>query len=63
MAETQASQVRAGTACRQRTAGGDILAQPARPMAEPEHDMPMMQEVVRTVYLGRRGRGLLRQAA
>jgi hypothetical protein len=33
----------------------DILAQPAQPMAAPEHDMPMMQEVVRTVYLGRRG--------
>jgi hypothetical protein len=24
-------------------------------MAEPEHDMPMMQEVARTVYLHRRG--------
>jgi len=35
----------------------DILAQPAQPMAAPEHDMPMMQEAVRTVYLGRRGRG------
>jgi hypothetical protein len=33
----------------------DILAQPAQPMAAPEHDMPMMQEVVRTVYLDRRG--------
>ena len=41
----------------------DILAQPAQPLVAPEHDMPMMQEVVRTVYLGRRGRGLLRQAA
>jgi hypothetical protein len=33
----------------------DILAQPVWPMAEPEHDMPMMQEVARTVYLHRRG--------
>jgi hypothetical protein len=33
----------------------DILAQPAQPLVAPEHDMPMMQEVVRTVYLGRRG--------
>ena len=41
----------------------DILAQPAQPLVAPEHDMPMMQEVVRTVYLGQRGRGLLRQAA
>jgi hypothetical protein len=41
----------------------DILAQPAQPLVAPEHDMPMMQELVRTVYLGRRGRGLLRQAA
>jgi hypothetical protein len=41
----------------------DILAQPAQPLVAPEHDMPMMQEVVRTVYLGRRGRGLPRQAA
>ena len=55
MAAMQASQARAGTVCRRRTAGGDILAQPARPMAEPEHDMPMMQEVARTVYLHRRG--------
>ena len=38
----------------------DILAQPAQPLVAPEHDMPMMQEVVRTVYLGQ---GLLRQAA
>jgi hypothetical protein len=30
----------------------DILAQPAQPLVAPEHDMPMMQEVVRTVYLG-----------
>jgi len=41
----------------------DILAQPAQPLVAPEHDMPMMQELVRTMYLGRRGRGLLRQAA
>jgi len=51
---------RAGQSARASRAAGslpeaDILAQPARPMAAPEHDMPMMQEVVRTVYLGRRG--------
>ena len=31
----------------------DILAQPAQPLVAPEHDMPMMQEVARTMYLGR----------
>ena len=41
----------------------DILAQPAEPLVAPEHDMQMMQELVRTVYLGRQGRGLLRQTA
>ena len=35
----------------------DILAQPAQPLVAPEHDMPVMQEVARTMYLGRRGRG------
>jgi hypothetical protein len=35
----------------------DILAQPAQPLVAPEHDMSVMQEVARTMYLGRRGRG------